>query len=218
MKFIQYGLRRTGTNWFEQLLLKNFGINFENRNKERTSILHKHTINHTRFDSLTGFNTKVCDQLVSTNKIVYMIHVKHPYSWWISRKKWFAKCKKTVDIKKSISRYNDFYKTWMRFCDEQVNADGNSCIKFIKYEDLLKNYSKILNEIHTEYKLIQISKPLTSVYQNINRVPQSKLFNDERKRYYLNDKYVSELTKEEKVFINDNIDKDVISYFQYILQ
>lgn len=42
MKLLHYGLQRSGTNYLETLLKKNFRVRFLNSNKDRTSPLQKH--------------------------------------------------------------------------------------------------------------------------------------------------------------------------------
>lgn len=218
MRFIQYGLRRTGTNWFEQLFKKNFSIEFLNKNNTESSI-HKHSMYQTlpQFEKIENFKKYITSNFDCKN-VHFIVHIKHPYAWYLSMKKWRAKNgSKCEPLDVLVERYNRFYTRWISYYKQSSEE-----ITFIKYNELLKSYARTLHEIGQTQNLKHINKPpptYPSRYFNVtSNVPQSSRFTENRKQWYLNKQYVHHVTKEEKELINRKVDPTIIKHFQYVLQ
>ncbi len=214
VKYIQYGLRRSGTNWFAGLIKTNFGIKLENISNDYNSILHKHYVIGSTQETkdchkLQDFDSKVIS-LTKDKNTVYFVHIKHPYSWYLSMKKWCKKCKTECNIRKQLERYNNFYSSWIKYHKESSDRK----IKFIKYNTLLKSFKVILNDIEKKYKL----KKKYPKYENVNSVPQSSRFNKERRQYYLSGNYQKYLSAKERNTIKSIISEDILNFFQYTLK
>lgn len=207
INYVQYGLRRTGTNWFEQLFKKNFDKRFSNNKHDRKSLLHKHSILHDYTD-FSEFDKRVKHTLQISHLNIYFIHIKHPYSWWLSMKKWNIKCNTHCEIKDACQRYNCFYNKWLRFYSFAPHH-----ITFVKYENLLKDWGETLNTICRKHQI----KPKDEL-QNVTHVPQSSKFDEQRKMYYLNDGYLKDITCNEKKIIASIIDQNILNFFQYDVQ
>ena len=100
MYVLHYGLQRSGTNYLETLLKKNFRIRFLNSNKDRRSPLHKHCrlyknkqiIPEPQYQNDIVVDT--FDQFESLFEVVpdyYFIISKDPYSWNLSYRNWAKK-------------------------------------------------------------------------------------------------------------------------------
>ena len=216
-KILQYGLRRTGTNWLEQLLKTNFEICFDNFG---SSFGHKHSMIISEFDNLNLLNKNINDDRNDRNDREYkfIVNVKHPYSWVLSMRKWRRKNNQSLEsISTLIDRYNRFYSKWVEFSKQFPDR-----VIIVKYESLLQGYGRVMYDIQNKYKLVQSNPPSrnsTNMYREINRtIPQSGGFTQERKKWYIQKQYNKELPNNDKKEIKDLIDLDLINSLQYTLQ
>ena len=141
-KILHYGLQRSGTNFLESLLVKNFDIKIHSLRKEREHPLQKHfrlyddksKIPESKY--LNNYNFKTYDDFkkswgLNTEINGVIVISKDPYSWLLSYEKWAKKCNWPNPSYQYIEEYNLFLDKW------RVFAQQSNDILFIRYIDLL---------------------------------------------------------------------------------
>jgi hypothetical protein len=217
MKLILYGLQRSGTNYLEAQLKKNFKVTFLNNKKDRNSPLHKHfrlydnkdAIPEPRYNNSFFFQDFIsfeCQLPISPD--YYLIISKDPYSWLRSYEKWAKLCNWQSPTHHYIVEYNLFYRKWIEF-SYQTNK-----IDFIRYIDLLADPVNVLDQLRISKELKR--KTLTLFLpKNPLRVPQSRKFTPQNFRYYKNEEYLYTYSDEELQKIDDLVDFQVFSFLGY---
>ena len=81
----------------------------------------------------------------------------------------------------------------------------------IRYEDLLKDLSKVLEDVRNRFGLIKKD----DVYQNISKVFKSKRFSTSRLKYYKKGKFTEQFSKDELLVLKHNLSKEVVEDFGY---
>lgn len=210
--WVQYGLQRTATNWVSALLQRNFGISLRN-NGDRNSILHKHT---RQFFSMTfdEFNRKVAVDLkidLNREQPIYVVCVKHPYSWYLSFREWSLKCKsshynRTGNNPEYMDLYNQFYGKWIEF--QQHHPDQ---VFFFRYESLLRSLRSELDQFSITFNLRSKHTP----YKGVQSVSQSKSFTSTRETYYLQKNWKDKLSASEREMLIEKTDIMVPALFNY---
>ena len=155
---LHYGLQRSGTNFLEALLKKNFRVNIPNLRKEREHPLQKHFrlyhdktkipepkyYNEYTYDHFKEFEHSL-DLEKKANGII--IISKDPYSWLLSYEIWANKCSWPIPNYSYMEEYNLFLSKWREF-ENQTDK-----IIFIRYIDLLEKPEEILNQIQEKFEL-----------------------------------------------------------------
>ena len=97
MKLVQYGMQRSGTNFVERVLKKNYRVHLLNNNHDRSSPLQKHCrlyenkelIPHPQYFNDVSIKTvQELDAFFKTSPDYYLVISKDPYSWYLSYKAW----------------------------------------------------------------------------------------------------------------------------------
>ncbi len=211
--FMHFGLQRTGTNWLEITLQKNFGLHVKN-NHQRNTVRHKHNYIHTDCKTLDKYDKKIFKQIggnaQNPQTIKYFITIKHPHSWYLSFRNWQKKCRKAEFMQKGINpeymdRYNKFYSQWFKFQKENPER-----VYIVKYETLLFSFNNELDNIKDKFNLKKISNG--SSYQNTNKVPQSSRWNNKTKNFYLNDGWESKLNNKEREMLKQKVNVEFFGY------
>lgn len=219
-----YGMQRTGSNFTEQVVLRNFkNVRFYNNDFARCLPVHKHfrlydekaVIPDVRFyntftyKSFKDFKKHV--ELISGREIkVFIVTIKDPYSWYVSYKK-HAKKNKFTYIKKSLNShyiidYNLFYRKWLDFSLEAPDE-----VLLVKYEDLIGDLDASLQSLGDKLKLDRSSE------LNINptKVLMNKRFTVSRSNYYRDSKYLELISERELSVIQHLLDPELISSMNY---
>ena len=101
MRLLQYGLQRSGTNFLESLLKKNYRVSILNDNRIRSSPLQKHcrfysnkeVIPEPQYRNEIVANTyEQFQNLFPTAPDFFIVISKDPYSWYLSYQNWAEKC------------------------------------------------------------------------------------------------------------------------------
>ncbi len=216
-----YGLQRSGTNFLEKLLSKNFRIKMPVQNKVRHHPIHKHFrlydqknhIPESKFLNALRFNS--FDDYLKSLEINFeikgvIIISKDPYSWLISYKNWGKKHNWPIVKHHYIEEYNFFYEKWMDFSQEDER------ILHIRYSDLLLNTHLTLNKISVKLELQ--NKFSTKVFGELNKVQKVKesgKFTSQKFKYYKNKEYMSSYSKESLKTTNSLINKIFIEKLCY---
>lgn len=194
----QYGLQRSGTNYTRWLIENNF------QNVE--VLVNKYGNKHFVPEKLP-------------NNIKTAITVKNPYSWYLSRYKLYIKednfGKKTggnrgeKDLEDFIESWNYLNGLWF---DLHKSRENISMI--VKYEDLLLNRDDFFNELINKFNLIP-NKEYKDV-ENIIRPPHIVIPNTIHDRnYYIEEKYMDEITEEQLLIFRKNLSKKLMDAFGY---
>ena len=218
---LHYGLQRSGTNFLETLLKKNFWISIPNLRKERSHPLQKHfrlydektkipepkyhnefTYNHfEEFEHSLGLHKKVQGIIVIS---------KDPYSWLLSYEKWANKCAWPTPNYHYIEEYNLFLNKWQEF-KNQTNK-----ITFVRYIDLLEKPEEILKQIQAKFELKKkLSIFNTKLTLTQKKVAVSDVFTAERKEYYLKKKSLDRYSDQSIKSINKRLSNELMQFLQY---
>lgn len=197
VKILHYGLRRSGTNYTQQLLLKNFKhIKFINNNDRKTS-RHKHYwLYKKNIHTLQQFQ-----QLLKVKPDFYIVIYKDPFAWLVSYRQVPPKLGKGAE--EMVDRYTDFYMCWY-----DIYKSAPEKVELVRYESLLLNLEMELNKIKNKFNLVRKKKLI-----NPKSVPMSKPFNKGRLKYYLEREY---LTKHKNYLDKfPKFNKKIIELFEY---
>ena len=217
MNLIHYGLQRSGTNYLETLLTKNYKVRILNSNKDRTSPVQKHFRLYDQKDIISDpqyYNDiiiKDIDDLECFFDVIpdyYLVISKDPYSWYLSYSRWARKCRWPSVKHHYIEEYNLFYGKLLSL------SEKTDRFIFVKYGDLLTDTIGTLQQLEYDMKLKK--KLLSSIRMNVPRkVAQSKWFSDKKRHDYINKTYLSEYTSTELKELNNRLDSTVAGLLGY---
>lgn len=217
MKLLHYGLQRSGSNFLETLLKKNYRVRFLNNNKDRSSPLQKHFRlyddkdiipepqyrNNIRIENFNQF-----EGLFRIKPDYYLVISKDPYSWYLSYKNYSRKCNWPEVSHHYIEEYNMFYRKFLEFSSQTDK------LIFIRYVDLIKDTNSVLSSLEEKMNL---KKKLFSrfLYRKPSKVKVSSRFTDEKRAYYIDQKYFKEYNDEDLKKLNDHLDVQVTTLLGY---
>jgi hypothetical protein len=217
-KILHYGLHRSGTNFLQALLTHNFYIEIINptRGGSVESVCHKHARLYDDNDSVSGRfkahsikNFKdLSVRIKECNKFPHFFVVlsKDPYSWFLSHKAHAQDYGEYLNIKNHpIKEYNLYYKKLISLSEEGGN------FLFVRYVDLISS----VDELVRLSELMSLKKKTNEITHNKEKVPHSRHFSEDRRRYYMDKLYLSEYKKEDFKEINDNLEGEVVEYLGY---
>ena len=223
-KLLHYGLQRSGTNFLESLLAKNFDIKIHSLRKERDHPLQKHFrlyddktkipeakyLNNYNFKSYIdfkkswGLNTEINGVIVIS---------KDPYSWLLSYEKWSKKCNWPNPSYQYIEEYNLFLNKW------RVFAQQSNEILFIRYIDLLVQPEIELTKIEDKFSLKKRWKTRRNGLKTaLDKVKVSEKFSKEKKEFYTKKKYLNNYNKTKLENTNYFLDEKLMSFLNYKLE
>ena len=216
-KLLLYGMQRSGTNFIETLLKKNFKVKFLNNNKDRSSASQKHARLYDEkafipepqyYNDIHVKNINEFEKLLEVNASYYLVISKDPYSWYLSYKAWAKKCNWGKVNHHYIEEYHLFYR---KFLD--LATESNRFI-FIKYLDLIHNQELELESLANKMNL---QKRLKSKLFNpkTKKVAQSKNFSNKKLEYYLNADFLEKYSAEELKKINNKLDLKTVEELGY---
>lgn len=219
-----YGIQRSGTNYAQQILLRNFqGIHFLNQQYSRCLPTHKHFrlydeksiipdsrfLNAFTYKDFADFKKHV-GTMTGTEISIFIVCMKDPYSWYLSYKK-HAKKNKFTYVRRSLNTqylidYNLFYRKWYDFSVEAPDE-----VLLLKYEDLIEDPDETLQRIGDKFKLEKSSNVLV----NPEKVPMNRAFTEARSSYYKEKKYLDLISAQEKGIIQHLLDPDLMFAMNY---
>lgn len=218
MKLLLYGLQRSGTNFLETTLRKNFKVEFLNSNRLRSAPIHKHFRfysnknlipepqykNDVSVESFQEF-----ESLFSSAPERYLVMSKDPYSWFLSYKKWADKCDWPAADHHYAEEYNAFYKFFA-----QLSRETDRII-FVRYSDLLTDAEATLTRLAGEADMPRRKLSEWSGFNVPRKVSQSGSFDSEKARYYTEREFLNQLSDQEIQEINNTIDLDLMTFLGY---
>jgi len=228
----QYGEIRTGTNYIKRLIEINF-LNVEvfgsvlgwkhgmydlSNTRDSTSS-HEEWVNKKTKNgvvlSVDGYPLRYSpDRLKrAASGLKYIFSIKKPIPYVLSYKKFrFPNRELTADIIKSMcSRYNQSYSNWLQLYHEN---EQRSII--VPYESLIRDINHVMLNIDISFGLNK--REGSASYKDetcpVNASTDIGLLIDKKrqfnKTYYLEELYLSDISKDHTDIINDNIDHELI--------
>jgi len=189
----QYGIQRSGTNYTQWPLENNFKgrvFHFQlgSKHMEHPTHIdwkHRKTWKGHHIDP----NTKQhVIKAVEDKTIRYLITAKDPYSWIISYKRWVKN--HTLNSDGLARRWNAKHQNWYDLARQYDLA------MIVRYEDLLTDFNKTMEKIKSSLQLTQKRDSFVNMTRRFLASPaltQKKFDKD----YYLNRKYIKELTEQD---------------------
>lgn len=218
MKLLHYGLQRSGTNFLETTLRKNFRVEFLNSNRRRSAPVHKHVrfygnknlipepqykneLNVTSFEDF--------ESLFSPAPELYLVISKDPYSWFLSYRKWADKCGWPEVDHHYAEEYDAFYGFFRELARETEK------IVFVRYSDLLTDAEATLNGLAGIGHMPRRKLSKWSGFNIPKTVSQSGAFDSDKLRYYTEREFLKQLTDQEIHEINNTIGLDLMTFLGY---
>ncbi|MFN0275822.1 MAG: hypothetical protein ACKVPJ_08765 [Chitinophagales bacterium] len=210
-----YGLQRSGTNYLQVLIEKNYPqiafMNSEVRNNpahkhfrlydDKTCIPEPQFMNSVLVNDLKEFETHL-----SAIPDIYLVVSKDPYSWYLSYKKWAKKNNWPPPAYHYMQEWNLFYGKWLEFAGETGK------IIFVRYFDLLTNPEKEISEI-----IQKLNLPGVKTIKTSRKVYASRRFTAGDAKYYTNKEYMQKFSSEEIKDLNARVDISVLQKLGYDL-
>jgi hypothetical protein len=219
-----YGIQRSGSNYIQQLLLRNFeNIRFYNQSFSRCLPTHKHfrlyneksAIPDARFYNTFFYNSfkdfrEHAGQVAEREIKIFFVCIKDPYSWYLSYKK-HARKNNLIHFKRSLNShylvdYNLFYRKWLDF---SIEAPDN--VVLIRYEDLIEDLNGSLQRIEEKFGLNRFSGSV----DNPTKVHMSREFTRARSAFYREKKYLALISDRDKHVIQHLLDRELVSMLNY---
>jgi hypothetical protein len=215
-----YGLQRSGSNFIESTVSQNFRVDWKNVVQPRNNPGHKHYRLYTKEifptqeyhtehppATLQALERKLAPPLPA----YYLIVSKSPYSWLLSYKKWARRCNWPEPNHHYIEEWNSFYGTWAEW------AESSERIVFTRYIDFLNHPEEELGRLSRKMGLTRTWRAhLSTVIPGT--VDQSPNFDEERRRYYQDRKYLDQYGPDEWKALCTNLDEDVTRELGYEIE
>lgn len=214
-KVFIHGLERTGTGYCAKLLEQNL---------YHTTVIQSQK--HKFFDPTLGVGKPPYQK--HSNLVSYVICTKHPYSWFVSYKKYHElNCHnggipgvdalthycESGSYGKYITTYNNLYNNWLEECS------NSNLFYVVRYEDLLENPEETLKLLCSHLNIYK-KKDFVNPTEYVNNYSGNETDNGKfsRKDYYLKKEYMHDLSPENRGTINSTIDKRLMNIFGYQLE
>ena len=222
-KALIYGMQRTGTNYLETLIKKNFStLEFCNIQYTRCLPGHKHFrlydekslvpepqyINDFRYSSFKEFKQHAEDN-VGEKIERFVVVMKNPFSWYLSYLKHAKKNKYNV-LKRAFNShfmvdYNAFYAKWFKFQKEAPKE-----VIILRYEDTLEDLPRYLKELEQKLNVPKTSADI----ENPKNVGMSKTFTSDKLNYYKNQEFMKDLKEDEVKVIGQLLCEEILKFYQ----
>lgn len=227
-----YGLQRTGTNYLESLMPKNFmDVELMNDGAARSLPVHKHFrlyddmtfipetkyYNNFHYDSLQQLEQHLFS-MTGKRDIKFIVAVRNPYNWYLSycrlarknsrllkRNKWLN-FNRTSENPQFMIDYNLFYEKWLEF----IKANPDQTL-LVRHEDTLQNLAYALERISNSMGL----KLKSGTIENPDKVHMSKKFTEKKRLYYMQHGFIEEFVKKELEILTEHLNKELITELGY---
>lgn len=208
MKLLHYGLQRSGTNYLETLLEKNYCVEFLNSNSDRRSPIQKHfrLYDAKQIVGDPGYRNNVMvrsfdefESLIGKKVDRYLVISKDPYSWFLSYCSWAKKCEWKPVQHHYIEEYNLFYGKFIELSKQTEK------LCFIRYIDLLCDPHLHLSQLEQSLGLKRRFLSRGKI-RLPSKVMQSAGFSNDKKKYYTEQKYLREFSDDELAQLNEKLD------------
>ena len=154
--------------------------------------------------------------------------IKNPYLWIDSLFRFeenynypSMKCYlENNDLDNLKTRTIEFINYWNKIYSNYKEYIINNKAHLIKYENILEDYVKILNELKSKYNLVNKNnsynnEKYTLKANNDKTIKTTYNYKFDKKDYYLNPESINKLPKIIITTINNFIDKDLMKFYGY---
>lgn len=206
-----YGARRTGTNYFQILLDRNFDVKVL-----PTGLGHKHKPPYDRIFNLLDKNIPIdCGHgHITRDNLRFVVCIKNPYAWMYSLIR-YAK-KSNSEIAKP-QEYNKFLKHWIDIYNRKNQAWFDFCKKYSQYSypiiwenTLIGSTQNVLSNIHKKFGLVRSRDDWFDLNRQIEPGETIKKY-DFRRDFYKKKEYVGALSDMTKKFLREEINWRLVS-------
>lgn len=221
------GIQRSATNYFEQLVRKNFeGFSDVNDGYARCLPLHKHFRLHDNkflipepkyynafyYPDFNTFKDHV-EELGGQAVDKFLVTIKNPYSWYLSYDR-FARKNNFLHSRKDINShfifdYRYYYEKWLAFSKEAPET-----VKLFRYEDMIRDLNRTMTRV-SDFTGLQA---VVDEYENVKKVSMSRRFNTSRLSYYQNETYKELISQKDKDIINQILGEDFFHQVNYPME
>jgi hypothetical protein len=208
-----HGLERTGTGYCSRLLEEN---------------IYHISVNQTNKHNFFAGTDDPSPYERHSDLVRHVICTKHPYSWFLSYKKYHeVNCHngnipgidalthycEAEAYEKYIITYNKLYNHWIEACSE------NNSIYIARYEDLLQYPEESIKMICSRFDLYK-NRTFINPSQYYNNYSRNETDDGKfsRKKYYLKKEYMHDLSPEHRHRINSIIDRRLVNLLGYDLE
>lgn len=214
MKYFDFGLQRSGTNFLEQILNQNFSGRRQNRNNASW----KHFI-----DPPAGWSAQFPTFLIYKNPYTWVesICFRNTVDWIKTQRKYPAQQgpdelklgPKSINVDALARTYRHWHDKWLNDPDKPELLNQNVFV--IKYEDLLNESKRndILNRIQAKFNPHR-NNPNAWNIPTYGKVSQSSDYSRERENYYKEAK-PEKLEQKHIDCINELVGVDLIQKLGY---
>lgn len=221
---LHYGLQRSGTNFLEELLEKNYRVSLLNSSDDRKHPLIKHfrLYDDKRYIAEPAYyNNKTFANIgeyiealqIDAAPDAIIIISKDPYSWLLSYKAWAKRCNWDKAAFSYIQEYNLFYDKWREF------AAQSDKVVFVRYADLLCNTEDELLRLEEQFGLqLRTMRKVRGRKLHLQKVSQSSSFTEDRRAYYQNSGYLSALSEKEINEVHRTVNPELLQFLGYELE
>ena len=217
MNLLHYGLQRSGTNFLETILKRNFKVRFLNSNRDRSSPVQKHcrlydekdVVPHPQYrNNIIVRSFEQFEDLFRIRPQFYLVISKDPYSWFLSYSNWARKCNWPPVDHHYIEEYNLYYGKLL-----DLSSQTDKFI-FVRYVDMISDTKAILKHLQEKMAL---QKSLMAAFASIRpvKVRLSSKFTEERRAYYSEQRYLKDYDSEALQQLNRLLNPRVVSLLGY---
>ncbi len=136
----------------------------------------------------------------------FIINIKNPYGWHLSYTKRWKKYK----FPQCMDKWATMYTRWLNF----MNKFPKSTI-ILKHEDLLKDYSSMLDTVQSKFNLETSNKKFITVSSELSSTCFVKKNSFKKANYYMNEVYMKNVTKANADECRKFLPVDLMSEFGY---
>ena len=236
-----YGERNTGTSYLEALLVRNLHVDCLRGGVPRSIrrlFPNSEIVRDWYFRATDWRNLGWKHAIPNPNqgrtprrdspRPLFLTLTKNPYAWLLSlyRQPYHAKRKyssfeqflkepwETVRRENAPAAFVSPVEMWNQKNAAYLRLGGQTTVVHCRYEDLLADPLGFLDGLCSEHGIQPRSRPFKNVHEAMKRRDRGKTFDDYR-AYYLNERWRGELDDDCVQLINERLDPEVRSSFQY---
>jgi hypothetical protein len=204
-----HGLLRSGTNYLDALLRRNFHV-------------------ACLAPSEQGWKHGPCEY---GTDLLYLFVVKDPYAWLVSFRNWerlhrrsqtveigaFARDRLTHERLRRAWNVGTPVEAWNRSLHGWLALEGRPNTLFVRYEDLIRDTEGQLERVRERFGLARRGPRLADIHSRADtwRTPNPRAALD--RGYYLNEKYLEEFDERALSALRAGLDHRLLARFDYRL-
>jgi len=210
MRFIKmYGLQRTHTNWMEWILAANFDVTvLVNEMGWKHGSINTNDPDWTQLATVPKLRGKVpaLQAAYQQGELKWCFCVKNPFAWYRS----FRAYRQGASLTEAMQMWNQRNAHYLQYFEAHKANCG-----FVRYEALLGSSHRVLSRLA---KKLQLTRTTTKAFVLAQKI-MNKGSQETRKpfdpSYYLQHRYLDDLTPDIIRIILKLVNRDLVSKFDY---